>query len=73
MDTVATWTRNVWNEAISSTSRLMDEIMSLSNLMELLQPYASPAAANSANVQQDFEQVAQSASPLMMSQMSRNS
>src|SRR5579863_9278733 len=36
--------------------------MSFSNVMGLLQKYASPAAANSGNVQQDFEQVAQTAS-----------
>jgi hypothetical protein len=36
--------------------------MSFSNVMGLLQRYASPAAANSENVHEDFEQVAQTAS-----------
>jgi hypothetical protein len=35
--------------------------MSLSNLMGLLQRYENPAAANSSNAAQDFEQVAQNA------------
>lgn len=35
--------------------------MSLSNLMGLLQQYANPGASNTANVQQDFQQVAQAA------------
>lgn len=36
--------------------------MSLSNLMGLLQQYENPGGANTANVQQDFEQVSQNAS-----------
>ena len=36
--------------------------MSLSNLMGLLQQYANPAAANTANAEQDFEQASQTAS-----------
>ena len=35
--------------------------MSLSNLMGLLQQYANPNQANTANVEQDFEHVAQNA------------
>ncbi len=35
--------------------------MSLSNLMGLLQRYASPGTANAGNVEQDFEQVSQTA------------
>ena len=36
--------------------------MSISNLMGLLERYANPAAGNAGNAEQDFEQVAQSAS-----------
>jgi len=36
--------------------------MSLSNLMGLLQQYANPATANNENVEQDFQQVSQTAS-----------
>lgn len=36
--------------------------MSFSNLMGLLEQYAGPAAANSGNVEKDFEQVSQTAS-----------
>jgi len=37
--------------------------MSLSNLMGLLSQYTHPSTANTANAEQDFEQVSQNASP----------
>jgi len=46
---------------VADKSSTLSKTMSLSNLMGLLQKYASGGAANTANAEQDFEKVSQAA------------